>query len=399
MGRGKETGMKKRYQRWICLTTMLGILTASAQATDWGLWYGAGANQPPRGEDTVQTLAQYRAYFMGDPKEKNIYLTFDCGYENGNTSKILDVLKKHHVPAAFFMVGDFLDTAPEIARRMGDEGHLVGNHTAHHPNMSKVSTERFDRELKDLATQYEQITKRKLDKFYRPPEGSYTYSNLKRAQDLGYHTILWSVAYADWDTNRQPAPVAAIKQLNNRIHPGAIVLLHAVSSTNAVILDELLTNWKNQGYTFAYLTQLPRQNNPPKTAKPSENVFKLNGKPVNFTAYSISGTNYMKLRDMAAALEGTSAGFDIAYNPATQTVQIKQGETYRRVGGELSGSANVAAMQAYPATQAIQGMTTAQSTYLIGGTNYIQLRELVAMIGGTVDYDEESNTVQIQAGS
>lgn len=399
MGKEEGNGMKKRYQKWICLTAMIGILTASAQATDWGLWYGAGANQPPRGEDTVQTLAQYGAYFMGDPKEKKIYLTFDCGYENGNTAKILDILKKHHAPATFFMVGDFLDTAPELARRMGDEGHLVGNHTAHHPNMSKVSTERFDRELKDLATQYEQITKRKLDKFYRPPEGSYTYSNLKRAQDLGYHTTLWSVAHADWDINRQPAPVAAIKQLNSRIHAGAIVLLHVVSNTNAVILDELLTNWENQGYTFAYLTQLPRQSNPPKTAKPSENVFKLNEKPINLTAYSIGGTNYIKLRDMAAALEGTPEGFGIAYDAATQTVRIKQGEAYQKVGGELSGSANVAAMQAYPAAQAIQGTTTAQSTYLIGGTNYIQLRELVAMIGGTVYYDEASNTVQIRVGS
>lgn len=388
--------MKKQYRKWICLTILFGILTASAQATDWGLWYGAGSNQPPRGEDTIQTLAQYGAYFMGDPKEKKIYLTFDCGYENGNTSKILDILKKHHTPATFFMVGDFLDTAPELARRMGDEGHLVGNHTTHHPNMSKVSTERFDRELKELAARYEQITKRKLDPFYRPPEGSYTYSNLKRAQDLGYHTIFWSVAHADWDTNRQPAPVAAIKQLNNRIHSGAIVLLHVISSTNTVILDELLTNWENQGYTFAYLTQLPRQSNPPKTARPSTNIFKINEKPVKFTAYSIDDSNYVKLRDAAAALMGTSAGFDISYHSATQVVRIKQGDAYEKVGGELAGIANVAAMQAYPATQPIEGTTSIKNAYQINGTNYIQLRELVAMIGGTVNYDEENNTVQIQ---
>ena len=390
--------MIKRRKRWLCLAATLGILTTSVSATDWGLWYGTSANQPPRGEDTLQTLAQYGAYFMGDAKEKKIYLTFDCGYENGNTAKILDVLKKHHVPAAFFMVSDFLDTAPELAKRMAAEGHLVGNHTAHHPNMSKVSAEKFDRELNDLSAHYEQITGRKLDKFYRPPEGSYTYSNLKRAQDLGYHTILWSVAHADWDTKKQPAPVAAMKQLNSRIHPGAIVLLHVVSSTNAVILDELLTGWEKQGYTFAYLSQLPRQSNAPKTAKPSENIFKVNGKTIEFTAYSINDTNYIKLRDMAVAFAETDKKFGVQYDAVAQTVQIQRGDDYQKVGGELSGTANVAAMQAYPAAQSIQGATTGQglSSYLIDGTNYIQLRKLTAAVGGTVGYDETNNTVEIQ---
>lgn len=388
--------MKNRSKRWICLAAMLGILTTSVSATDWGLWYGAGANQPPRGEDTVQTLAQYGAYFMGDAKEKKIYLTFDCGYENGNTSKILDVLKKHHVPATFFMVGDFLDTAPELTRRMVAEGHLVGNHTAHHPNMSKVSTERFDRELKDVEVRYEEITGHKLDKFYRPPEGSYTYSNLKRAQELGYHTILWSVAHADWDTKKQPAPVAAMKQLNSRIHPGAIVLLHVVSSTNAVILDELLTGWEKQGYTFAYLSQLPRQTNPPKTAKPTENRFTVNGKSMDFTAYSIGDANYIKLRDMAAALDGTASKFGIHYDAAKQAVQMIAGESYQMVGGELEGAPNVAAMQAYPVEHPIEGETGIKNSYLIDGTNYIQLRELATAVGCTVHYDEKNNTVQIQ---
>lgn len=393
--------MDKRGKCWLCLTTVLSILYTSASATDWGLWYGTGENQPPRGEDTVQTLAQYDAYFMGDVKEKKIYLTFDCGYENGNTAKILDVLKKHHAPATFFMVGDFLDTAPELTKRMASEGHLVGNHTMHHPNMSKVSAERFDRELKELAAQYEQIAGRKLDLFYRPPEGSYTHSNLKRAQDLGYHTILWSVAHADWDTKKQPSPVAAIKQLNSRIHPGAIVLLHVVSSTNAVILDELLTGWEKQGYTFAYLSQLPRQAKPPKTAKPSENTFTVNGKPAEFTAYSIGDTNYIKLRDMAAALNGTDKKFGISYDNEAQTVQLLPGQTYEKVGKELSGAANVAAMQAYPAAQSIRGGMDTQrlSSYLIDGTNYIQLRELAAAVGCTVDYDAQTNTVELQSGS
>ncbi len=189
-----------------------------------------------------------------------------------------------------------------------------------------------------------------------------------------------------------------MKQLNSRIHPGAIVLLHVVSSTNAVILDELLTGWEKQGYTFAYLSQLPRQENPPKTAKPSENTFTVNGKPVNFTAYSIGDTNYIKLRDMAAVLDGTEQKFGVSYDAATQAVQIQPGETYEKVGGELSGSANVTAMQAYPAAQSIQGKTDAQrlSSYLIDGANYIQLRELTAAVGCTVDYNAQNNTVEIE---
>lgn len=390
--------MKHTGKRWLCVAFIAGILTTSVSATDWGLWYGAGANQTPRGEDSMQTLAQYDAYFMGDAKEKKIYLTFDCGYENGNTSKILDILKKHHAPAAFFMVGDFLDTEPELTRRMAAEGHLVGNHTMHHPNMSKVSSERFDRELKDLETKYQQVTRKKLDRFYRPPEGSYTYSNLKRAQDLGYDTILWSVAYADWDTKKQPAPVSAIKQLNRRIHQGAIVLLHVVSTTNVVILDELLTGWEKQGYTFAYLSQLPRQNHPPKTAKPSEERFLVNGKPANFTAYSIGNVNYVKLRDMAAALKGTGAAFGIHYIPEKQAVEIQKGEVYQSVGGELSGTANVAAMQADSVSYPLGENAGIQNGYLIQESNYIQLRELAEVLDCTVQYDETNHTVQIQTG-
>ena len=159
----------------MCAVCAGAMLAAAAGATDWGLWYGNGAGKPPSGEDSVQTLAQYGAYYMGDPDSKTLYLTFDCGYENGNTAKILDVLKAHHVPAAFFMVGGFLDAAPALARRMGDEGHLVGNHTAGHPNMTQVSKTRFTQELDSLAAQYRQVTGRAIDPFYRPPVGSYTY--------------------------------------------------------------------------------------------------------------------------------------------------------------------------------------------------------------------------------
>ena len=166
--------MKNICKRTLCAALALGMALLPAGATNWGLWYGNGLHQPPNGEDTVQTLAKYGAYYMGSADEKTLYLTFDCGYENGNTAKILDTLKKQHVPGAFFVVGDYLKTAPALVRRMGDEGHLVGNHTNNHPNMSKVGKARFTSELTAVSSQYRQLTGRSIAPFYRPPEASYT---------------------------------------------------------------------------------------------------------------------------------------------------------------------------------------------------------------------------------
>ena len=380
----------------MCAVCAGAMLAAAAGATDWGLWYGNGAGKPPSGEDSVQTLAQYGAYYMGDPDSKTLYLTFDCGYENGNTAKILDVLKAHHVPAAFFMVGGFLDAAPALARRMGDEGHLVGNHTAGHPNMTQVSKTRFTQELDSLAAQYRQVTGRAIDPFYRPPEGSYTYDNLKWAQEMGYHTTLWSVAYADWDQDKQPTRAAALQTLGSRVHPGAIILLHAVSSTNAAILDELLTGWEQQGYTFAYLTALPGLQDPPETAKPSACTFLVHGAAAPLTAYLIGGENYVRLRDFAAALPA-GAGFGIAYDPDTATVELTRGQVYTPGSGELSGPADVAAMPAYPARQTIllDGASCALHAYEIAGSHYVRLRDLAGLTGDAVAYDPALQAVQI----
>ena len=173
---------------------------------NWGLSFPQ-EGQPPVGNATREDLAQYDAYFMGDPAKKVLYLTFDCGYENGQTEKILNALKKHHAPAAFFVVGNMIETAPEIVRRMADEGHIVGNHTFHHPDMSAISDQAaFQKELDDLAALYEKTTGKPLPRFYRPPQGKYSAENLRQAQALGYRTILWSLAYVDWYTEDQPTP-------------------------------------------------------------------------------------------------------------------------------------------------------------------------------------------------
>lgn len=389
--------MNHPIKRGLCALCAGVLLSGGAGAINWGLWYGNGAGKPPRGEDSVQTLAQYGAYYLGDTDSQVIYLTFDCGYENGITARILDVLKKHHAPAAFFMVGDYLDTAPELVRRMADEGHLVGNHTLHHPNMSKVSKSKFEQELTGLAAQYEQVTGHKLDPFYRPPEGTYTHENLQWAQNLGYHTTLWSVAYADWDQNKQPSRESALKTLNSRVHPGAIVLLHAVSSTNAAILDELLTGWENQGYRFDYLTALPGLPDPAKTAIPSDCTFVVDGTAAPLTAYLIDGANYVSLRDCAAALRATGSAFAVGYDEQTDTVTLTRGQPYEALGTELKGAADVAAMQAKAGSAGLLVDRTPAtiSAYTIAGANYVNLRDLTKLIGGTVGYDENTRQVTL----
>ena len=223
---------------------------------DWGLSFGESGTQPT-GNAAAEDLAWYDAYYVGGDDEKVIYLTFDCGYENGNTEPILDALKKHDVKATFFVVGHFLETAPDMAKRMVAEGHAVGNHTYHHPDMSAISDrEAFQSEMDDVANLFHEITGTELSMYYRPPQGKCNEQNLKMAQELGYDTIFWSLAYVDWNQDDQPSHEEAFEKLTTRVHPGAIVLLHNTSQTNGEILDELLTRWEEMGYSFKPLSEL-----------------------------------------------------------------------------------------------------------------------------------------------
>lgn len=223
---------------------------------NWGLGFSE-KGKPPTANATAGELKQYDTYYIGDTNKKVIYLTFDAGYENGYTSKILDVLKKHKVPATFFVVGNYIDTSPDLVKRMLEEGHHVGNHTYSHPNMSKIaSKDAFSKEIKGLEAAFEKVTGQKMTKYYRPPQGKYNVHNLKMAKELGYKTFFWSLAYVDWYRDKQPTKEEAFNKLLGRIHPGAIVLLHSTSKTNSEVLDELLTKWKEMGYTFESLDEL-----------------------------------------------------------------------------------------------------------------------------------------------
>lgn len=229
---------------------------ATAATVNWGLHF-AQNGQPPIGNADAKTLAQYRAYYVGDTTKKTLYITFDAGYENGYTPAILDALKKHNVSATFFVVGHYLESAPDLIRRMVEEGHTVGNHTYHHPDMSAIADKAaFERELKATEDAYEQIIGKPMPKVYRPPQGKYNENNLALARDLGYTTLLWSLAYVDWITDNQPTAQHAFDKLLPRTHNGAVVLLHSTSATNAAILDELLTKWEEMGYTFGSISDL-----------------------------------------------------------------------------------------------------------------------------------------------
>ncbi|MBC5756363.1 polysaccharide deacetylase family protein [Blautia sp. BX19] len=226
------------------------------ETENWGLGFGQ-TGEKPTGNVSAEELKKYHAAYMDPTDEKVIYLTFDAGYENGNTPAILEALKKHDASATFFVVGNYLETSPELVKQMVAEGHTVGNHTFHHPEMSKISdAASFEKELKDVETLYQKITGEELTRFYRPPQGKYNTQNLQMAGDLGYKTFFWSLAYVDWIQDQQPPKEAAFDKLLKRIHPGAVVLLHSTSSTNAQILDELLTKWEEMGYHFAPLSEL-----------------------------------------------------------------------------------------------------------------------------------------------
>ncbi len=386
-----------RKMKILCTALALSLAVSQAGAVDWGLSYNNGLNKPPSGEESAETLKKYNAFYMGDPSKKTLYLTFDAGYENGNTPKILDTLKKHHVPAAFFVLSGFLDEAPELAKRIADEGHLVCNHSATHPNMTRVSRARFENELNTLASKYKSVTGKDLARFYRPPEGSYTHSNLIWAKEMGYDTILWSVAHMDWEPSAQPSYATGLSTVRNRTHPGAIILLHSVSSTNAAILDELITKWKAEGYSFASISSIPGVKNYASTAIPNNAAFLINGEKAAPTSYLIDGSNYLKLRDFAKMLSGTNSEFSVAYDPALKRVSLESGKPYDANGSELKGYKDVTVMPAKGNYGYIwlNGSQLKVSAYLIENENYLNLRQLAKIFNSGIAYDEKTKAVSL----
>jgi peptidoglycan-N-acetylmuramic acid deacetylase len=255
--------MRKRDQIiiWVAILAAVALAVSifSRQALETGSWGLSFRTEgaPPVGSAGSAQLERYDAVYLGDAGEKVIYLTFDAGYENGSTEKILDALKKHDVKAAFFLVGNYIRQNPDLVRRMVREGHIVGNHTMHHPDMSKLKDKAaFQKELTELEALYTEVTGHPMPKYYRPPQGIYSEENLAMAKEMGYKTVFWSLAYVDWNNDAQPTAEQAYAKLLPRIHNGAVVLLHSTSRTNGEIMDDLLTKWKDMGYRFGTLEGL-----------------------------------------------------------------------------------------------------------------------------------------------
>ncbi|KAI3347096.1 delta-lactam-biosynthetic de-N-acetylase [Clostridium botulinum] len=226
-------------------------------------WYyvGKGKDNVAEGpKESVDFLKENDACYLGDTSKKVIYLTFDEGYENGNTGKILDTLKKLNVPAAFFVVRPYIDTEPDLIKRMVDEGHLVCNHSSHHPSMASIHDKaKFEAEFTDVEEAYKKVVGKDMPKYFRPPMGKYSKESLKMTKDLGYKSVFWSFAYKDWLVKNQPAESFAIDKITKGAHPGCIMLLHAVSDTNAKILDTVIKKLQDDGYEFKSLNELPTE--------------------------------------------------------------------------------------------------------------------------------------------
>lgn len=213
-------------------------------------------HQTPEVSDYID-LSKYDAYYVNPKcKKKKIFLTFDCGYENGFTPKILDVLKKQKIVAAFFVTKPFIREGRELIRRMKKEGHIVGNHTVHHKSMPTLSDRDNKQEIIDCAEYCKEATGYEMDHFIRPPMGEYNEKTLKLTKSMGYKTIFWSMAYVDFDVNKQPGKQYVVEHFKKYTHNGAIPLMHNVSQSNAEALDEVITNLKKEGYQFESLKNL-----------------------------------------------------------------------------------------------------------------------------------------------
>lgn len=219
---------------------------------DWWIVPNKDHQTPRVNTDINFKLEDYDAYYVGDTSKKVLYLTFDEGYENGYTSKILNILKENDVKAIFFVTLPYVKDNPDLIKRMVDEGHIVGNHSHHHPAMPDyaVNEAKFNKEFSDVEDLFKEITGTDMPKIFRPPMGKYSERSLAMTKNLGYKTLFWSFAYHDWDINKQPNPDTAKEKIVSNFHDGSVMLIHAVSKTNTEILDSVLKEAKNQGYSF-----------------------------------------------------------------------------------------------------------------------------------------------------
>jgi len=246
---------QKEVERQVYKTTDIEKSnTLSNDLKSW--WFKRNTQNLPPGAQGEIDIVKYDTYYLGNTREKRIYLTFDEGYENGYTGKILDILKEHKVKAAFFVTKPYIKSQQELVKRMVEEGHIVGNHSVTHPRLPDKNKEEIEYEINETARYFKEITKTDMPLYFRPPAGEYSERTLHITKDLGYKTIFWSMAYLDWDVNNQPGKKEAFSHVALNHHNGAIILLHAVSSSNTEALGDIIEYLREQGYSFASLDEL-----------------------------------------------------------------------------------------------------------------------------------------------
>ncbi len=257
--------MMKRI--WISFGLVLAFLTASLPcvfaysnaANHWGVARNKNENPPDAGKKFTNLIEKYDGFYLGDIKKKDIYLTFDNGYENGYTEKILDVLKEKKVPATFFITGQYIKDQPELVKRMVNEGHIIGNHSWHHPDLTTISDEKLRSEIQQIETEVKQLTGQKEMKYLRPPRGIFSERTLAITKEMGYYNVLWSLAFLDWKVDQQRGWQYSYDSVMKQIHPGAVILLHSISSDNAGALAKIIDDLRTKGYQFKNLDDLVAQ--------------------------------------------------------------------------------------------------------------------------------------------
>lgn len=220
----------------------------------WGIKRNDNHEQPDLGANNKQLIDNYNGIAIGNNEEKIVYLTFDEGYEAGYTEQILNTLKENDVKATFFITAHYVNSQPDLVKRMIDEGHIVGNHTVNHYSMPDLTDEKIKSEIQELHTAIYNKFGYEM-KYLRPPMGEYSQRTLNTIQSLGYTTVMWSFAYDDWDENKQGREDYAKEKILNNIHNGAVILLHGNSKDNANILDYCIKEIENMGYEFKSLNE------------------------------------------------------------------------------------------------------------------------------------------------
>jgi peptidoglycan-N-acetylmuramic acid deacetylase len=254
--------MKKFIQLVLAVGVLFFFASPLVQAEvpntpiNWGFKKGKDGRPADAGKEHEKLLEKYGAVYKGDSNKKEIYLTFDNGYENGYTNQILDILKKEKVPATFFVTGHYLESAEDQVIRMVEEGHIVGNHSYYHPDLTQVDDARVKRELEKVKALTYELTGQKNMSYLRPPRGVFSERTMKLAKDTGYTHVFWSLAFVDWNTDQQKGWEYSYNNIMRQIHPGAILLLHTVSKDNADALEKVIKDLKKDGYKFKSLDDL-----------------------------------------------------------------------------------------------------------------------------------------------